>query len=148
MPRPVHFEIHASDPAASKAFYETLFGWRLDKWGDAPYWIVITGDGDPMAGKPHSTPGIDGGLMPRQGGPPSEGQPVNSFVVTLDVPDCDGYVERVVAAGGSVALAAQDMAGVGRVAYVKDPDGNLFGLFQPGDGAGEQTGQQAEQPAQ
>jgi predicted enzyme related to lactoylglutathione lyase len=29
-----------------------------------------------------------------------------------------------------VALPAQDMAEVGRVAYVKDPDGNLFGLFQ------------------
>jgi len=130
MPRPVHFEIHASDPAASRAFYESLFGWRLDQWGDTPYWIVTTGDGDPMAGKPHSTPGIDGGLMPRQGKPPADGQPVNSFVVTMDVPDCDAYVERAVSAGGTVALPAQDMAGVGRVAYVKDPDGNLFGLFQ------------------
>ncbi|HKG51947.1 MAG TPA: VOC family protein [Actinomycetales bacterium] len=130
MPRPVHFEIHASDPAASRAFYETVFGWRLDQWGDVPYWMVTTGDGNPMVGQPHSTPGIDGGLMPRQGNPPSEGQPVNSFVVTVDVPDCDAYVERVVAAGGSVALPAQDMAEVGRVAYVKDPDGNLFGLFQ------------------
>jgi predicted enzyme related to lactoylglutathione lyase len=131
MPRPVHFEIHASDPAASRAFYETVFGWRLEQWDDNPYWMVTTGDGDPMAGKPHSTPGIDGGLMPRQGEPPADGQPVNSFVVTMDVPDCDAYVERAVSAGGTVAMPAQDMAGVGRVAYVKDPDGNLFGLFQP-----------------
>ena len=68
--------------------------------------------------------------MPRQGEPPADGAAVNSFVVTMDVPDCDGYVERVVGAGGTVALPAQDMGGVGRVAYVKDPDGNLFGLFQ------------------
>lgn len=131
MPRPVHFEIHASDPAAARAFYESVFGWRLEQWGDNPYWMVTTGDGDPMSGKPHSTPGIDGGMLPRRGDQPSDNQPVNAFVVTMDVPDCDAYVERVVSAGGTVALPAEDMAGVGRVAYVKDTDGNLFGLFQP-----------------
>src|SRR4051794_30156088 len=130
MLRPVHFEIHASDPAAARSFYESGFGWRLEQWGDNPYWMVTTGDGAPMAGKPHSAPGIDGGMLPRKGEPPSDGQPVNSFVVTMDVPDCDAYVERVVSAGGTVALPAQDMGGVGRVAYVKDPDGNLFGLFE------------------
>ena len=131
MPRPVHFEIHASDPDSVRAFYESVFGWRFERWGDAPYWIAVTGDGDPMAGQPHTQPGIDGGLLQREGDPPTQDQPVGSFVVTLDVPDCDGYVDRVVSAGGSVALAAQDMQGVGRVAYVKDPDGNLLGLFQP-----------------
>jgi predicted enzyme related to lactoylglutathione lyase len=138
MPRPVHFEIHASDPDTVRAFYESVFGWRFERWGDAPYWIVITGDGDPMAGKPHSQPGIDGGLLQREGDPPAQQQPVGSFVVTVDVPDCDGYVSRVEAAGGSVALPAQDMAGVGRVAYVKDPDGNLLGLFQPEEPADTQ----------
>jgi predicted enzyme related to lactoylglutathione lyase len=130
VPRPVHFEIHASDPDTVRAFYESVFGWTFQRWGDIPYWIVITGDGDPMAGTPHSQPGIDGGMLPRRGDPPGDAQAVNSFVVTVDVPDCDAYVDRAVSAGGSVALPAQDMAGVGRVAYVKDPDGNLFGLFQ------------------
>jgi uncharacterized protein len=131
VPRPVHFEIHASDPEKVRAFYESVFGWTFHQWEDNPYWIVITGDGDPMTGTPHTQPGIDGGMLPRQGDPPGDAQPVGSFVVTMDVPDCDEYVDRAVSAGGSVALAAQDMAGVGRVAYVKDPDGNLFGLFQP-----------------
>jgi hypothetical protein len=107
-----------------------VFGWRFQQWGDNPYWIVITGDGDPMSGKPHSAPGVDGGMLPRRGGPPEEGQPVNSFVMTLQVPDCDEYVEKVLAAGGSVALPAEDMPGVGRLAYVKDPDGNILGLIK------------------
>lgn len=107
-----------------------MFGWRFQQWGDNPYWIVITGDGDPMSGKPHSAPGVDGGMLPRRGGPPEEGQPVNSFVMTLQVPDCDEYVEKVLAAGGSVALPAEDMPGVGRLAYVKDPDGNILGLIK------------------
>jgi uncharacterized protein len=130
MLRPVHFEIHASDPAAVRAFYEAMFGWRFQQWGDNPYWIVITGDGDPMAGTPHSTPGVDGGLLPRQGEAPGEAQPVNGFVMTIEVPDCDAYVDRAVTAGGSIALPADDMPGVGRLAYVKDPDGNLFGMLQ------------------
>ena len=130
MPRPVHFEIHATDPAAVRAFYESVLGWRFQQWGENPYWIIITGDGDPMAGVPHSQPGVNGGLMPRRGEAPTEGQAVNAFVMTVEVPDCDGYVERALTAGGSVALPAQDMPGVGRLAYITDPDGNLLGLLQ------------------
>jgi uncharacterized protein len=131
MLRPVHFEIHATDPAAVRTFYENLLGWRFRQWGDIPYWIVTTGDGDPIAGKPHSEPGVDGGLLPRRGDAPGEGQPVNAYVMTVEVPDCDGYVEKAVATGGSVALPAEDMPGIGRLAYIKDPDGNLLGLLQP-----------------
>ena len=130
MLRPVHFEIHASDPVTVRTFYEGLFGWRFQQWDDNPYWLIITGDGDPMAGKPHSEPGVDGGLLPRRGDAPTEGQPVNGYVMTIEVPDCDAYVARAVEAGGSVAMAAEDMPGVGRLAYLKDPDGNLFGLLQ------------------
>jgi uncharacterized protein len=50
--------------------------------------------------------------------------------MTIEVPDCDVYVDRAVTAGGSIALPADDMPGVGRLAYVKDPDGNLFGMLQ------------------
>ena len=55
---------------------------------------------------------------------------MNAFVMTVEVADCDGYLERALRAGGSVALAAQDMPGVGRLAYIKDPDGNILGLLQ------------------
>jgi predicted enzyme related to lactoylglutathione lyase len=36
MPRPVHFEIHASDPDAVRAFYTAVFGWRFEQWGEWP----------------------------------------------------------------------------------------------------------------
>lgn len=130
MLRPVHFEIHATDPAAVRAFYETLLGWRFEQWGDVAYWLVTTGDGDPMHGVPHSAPGVDGGMLPRRGDAPADGQAVNAFVMTVEVPDCDAYVERAIAAGGAVASPAVDMPGVGRLAYVKDPDGNILGLLE------------------
>jgi predicted enzyme related to lactoylglutathione lyase len=130
MYRPVHFEIQAADPDAIRTFYADLLGWRFSQWGDNPYWICVTGDGDPMAGKPHSEPGVDGGLLPRQGDRPAADSPVNAFVMTVEVPDCDACVGRAVELGGSVALPATDMPGVGRLAYLKDPDGNLFGVLQ------------------
>jgi predicted enzyme related to lactoylglutathione lyase len=139
MPRPVHFEIHATDPAAVQAFYETVFGSRFSQWGDVPYWLINTGDGDPMSGVPHTEPGLDGGMVPRQGGPAQDGQPVNAWVVTVDVPDCQEYLDRAVAAGGTVALPRNAMPGVGWLAYFKDPDGNLVGLMQPDPNAAPES---------
>lgn len=136
MPRPVHFEIHATDPAASQAFYESVFGWQFFKWGDEPYWLVGTGDGNPMEGRPHSEPGIDGGLLPRRGPAPEPGQAVNAFVVTVDVPDCQGYVDRALNAGGTLAMERTATPGVGWLAYVKDPDGNILGMMQNDPTAG------------
>ena len=129
--RPVHFEIHGSDPAALRTFNATLLGWRFQQWGDNPYWVVITGDGDPMDGLPHSSPGIDGGLLPRPVAAPHPGQAVNAFVITVEVPNCDVSVALALEAGGSVAVPAEDMPGVGRLAYVRDPDGNILGLLEP-----------------
>jgi predicted enzyme related to lactoylglutathione lyase len=51
-------------------------------------------------------------------------------VCTLDVPEADAAVEAVVKAGGSVAVAKVAVPGVGWLAYVKDPDGNLLGVMQ------------------
>lgn len=32
MRRIVHFEIHASDPQRAIEFYESVFGWKFQKW--------------------------------------------------------------------------------------------------------------------
>ena len=119
MPRPVHFEIHADDPARAMRFYEAVFGWKFQQWGDVEYWMVTTGADD--------EPGINGGLVPRQGG---TGDRVVAYVCTMDVSDLDAMMEQVLAHGGSVALPKQDMGGVGWLAYLKDPDDNIFGLLQ------------------
>lgn len=126
MPRPVHFEIHATRPEQVKAFYEAVFGWRIDRWGDAPYWTIATGN---------TVPGIDGGLLPRQGPPPANGAPVGTFVITIEVPDLDIAVKDITANGGTVPVARHPIPGVGWLAYAKDPDGNLFGVMQPDDSA-------------
>ena len=120
MGRVVHFEIHAEQPERAIGWYTALFGWRFERWGEMPYWLIRTGEG----------PGIDGGLVPRRGPAPSVGQPVNAYTCTVQVDDLDGTVAKAVSLGGTVALPKMPIPGVGWLAYVLDTEGNILGLMQ------------------
>jgi predicted enzyme related to lactoylglutathione lyase len=127
MARAVHFEIHAADPQAAIAFYSGLFGWTFNKWEGGDYWMIHTG--------PDEQPGINGGLMPRRGDVPAALAAVNAFVITVDVDDIDAALERGKAGGATVALPRMPVPGIGWLAYLKDPDGNIFGMMQADTGA-------------
>lgn len=122
MPRVIHFEIHAGDPQRAITFYEKLFGWTFQKWeGPMDYWLITTG--------PEGTPGINGGLMRRQG--EIDGQAVIAYVCTIDVADLDASIAAAEANGGKQALPKMQIPGVGWLAYYKDTEGNIFGMLQP-----------------
>lgn len=121
--RVVHFEIHAGDPEAASAFYRELFGWTISKWdGPADYWLVDTGGAD--------EPGINGAIVGRRGDAPVDGQAVNAYVCTVDVDDLDACLARADELGASPAVPKMPVPGVGWLAYVKDPDGNILGMMQ------------------
>ncbi|MGE0887688.1 MAG: VOC family protein [Blastocatellales bacterium] len=121
MPRVVHFEIHAENPDRAIEFYKSLFGWEFTKWeGDWPYWLIKTGE--------DSEPGINGGMIIRQGG--IDGTSVIAYVCTVNVPDLDKSFETALARGGQVALPKMAVPGVGWLAYVKDTEGNILGMMQ------------------
>ena len=123
MPRVVHFEIHAENPERAIAFYSGLLEWHFHKWdGPAPYWLITTG--------PDSERGINGGLLGRRGGGPLEGQAVNAYVCTADVPDLDARLARVPTLGGSIAVPKMPIPGIGWLAYAKDTEGNILGMMQ------------------
>ena len=70
MSRPVHFEIHASDPARACTFYGDALGWTFEDWSEyagSPYFGVTTG--------PEDAPGINGAIKQRTGDPPAAGAP-------------------------------------------------------------------------
>jgi len=121
MPRVVHFEIHAANPERAIAFYQKCFEWTFTKWeGPMPYWLIATGD--------DSQPGINGGLLPRQG--EIDGQAVIAYVCTIDVPSVDETTAAVTANGGTIALPKMPIPGVGWLVYCKDTEGNIFGIMQ------------------
>jgi uncharacterized protein len=119
MPRPVHFEIHADDLPRCRAFYEALFGWTFTEYMPGFYYLITTG--------PDSEPGINGGLVKRQGG---QGDKVIAFVCTIGVPDLDAAIARFKELRGVVAMEKHAIPKVGWNFYGKDPEGNVFGMHQ------------------
>ena len=126
----VHFEIHATEPQRLIDFYTELFGWTFTQFGDMPYWAIDTGEG--AIGMETPGRGINGGLTQRLGPAPEVGAPVNgnNFVVGVES-SVDELFQKGLALGGTQALPLEDMQGIGRVGYLLDPDGNVFGLISP-----------------
>lgn len=122
MPRVIHFEIHVDDPERAVAFYTKVFDWQFTKWdGPMPYWLVKTG--------PDDQPGINGGLMRRQCA--IDGQAIVAYVCTVNVDSLDKYLAAATQAGGTIALPKMPIPGIGWLAYMKDTEGNVFGMMQP-----------------
>lgn len=135
MNRIVHFEIHAGDPERAAKFYRDVFGREIEEWvmpgvemkDEDRYWMVTTG--------PETEPGINGGLMFRQGPAPAEGQPANAYVCTIGVADLDESVDAALKAGGNLVLPRMAVPGIGWLAYCRDTEGNTFGMMQPDENA-------------
>ncbi len=121
MPRVVHFEIHAGDPDRAVKFYQNLFSWTFQKWeGPMEYWLVTTG--------PDDQPGINGGLLRRQG--EIDGQAVIAYVCTVDVADIDASISAAETNGAQVVVPKMPIPGMGWLVYCKDTEGNIFGMMQ------------------
>ncbi|EME15583.1 VOC family protein [Rhodococcus triatomae] len=125
----VHFEIHGSEPQKLVDFYSALLGWSFQQFGDMPYWSISTGEGAASPGAPGS--GINGGLTQRRGPRPEPGAPVTGANIVVAVEDVDGTFARGLELGATAALPPDDLPGVGRLAYLLDPDGNVFGFLSP-----------------
>ena len=116
MPRVIHFEINADDPERAVAFYQKVFGWKIQKWeGPADYWLVTTGE--------EGEPGINGGIMRRMA-------PEAGTYNTVDVPSVDDFLKKVEQAGGKVVMGKRPIPGVGHMAYCADSEGNVFAIMQ------------------
>jgi uncharacterized protein len=117
----VHFEIHAAEPDRAISFYKKLFDWQFQSWeGPMEYWLVITG--------PDGQPGINGGLIRRQG--EIDGQAVIAYVCTVDVSSVDESIKTAEGNGGQVVVPKMPIPGMGWLVYCKDTEGNIFGMME------------------
>ena len=79
----VHFDIPIDDPDRAVAFYNTVFDWGLEQWGQMDYWTTADRPGE----------GIGGALGRRD-------TPDESVTVYIGVDDIDAALAAVEAAGG------------------------------------------------
>ena len=131
----VHFEIPADDPERAVGFYRELFGWEFQKWGGPAeggpeagmeYWLITTVPTD-ESGRPQR-PGVNGGLMRRQ----DPNQPAVNYVSVESVHE---FARKAETLGGSVIVPRNPVPGMGWFAYVKDTEGNIFGLWESDESA-------------
>jgi uncharacterized protein len=115
MNRPVHFEIPANEPEKVMEFFKKTFGWNFQQFGTEQYWVVMTGD--------EKTPGINGGLMKRR-------DPNQPIVNSIDVPNIEEAIQNITKNGGTIVVPKMPIPTVGWMAYFKDPDGNIHGVYQ------------------
>jgi predicted enzyme related to lactoylglutathione lyase len=119
--RVVHFEIPYDDGDRARSFYTQAFGWQLMPIPEMSYTIVMSGptgdEGPTEAGF------INGGMMQRE-------EPFTGPNLVIDVANLEDALKAVNEAGGSTVAERQAVGDMGFVAYFKDTEGNLVGLWE------------------
>ena len=114
-------DLSAPDPGAAKEFYEALFGWsgedQTDPDGNYIYTLLKV-DGKNVAGL-----GPQPEMM--QGMPPVW----NSYI---NVRSVDETLAAATGSGATPLVPAMDVMDSGRMAFLQDPGGAVFGLWEPG----------------
>jgi uncharacterized protein len=112
----VHFEIPADSLERAKTFYQEVFGWRIESIEGFPnYWGARVSDDDSD---------LHGAVYDR-----SDGEiPTPLFYIGVD--SVDATLEKLRAEGGTVTMPKQAVPSMGWFAVFKDPEGNLFGIWQ------------------
>ncbi|HYJ42398.1 MAG TPA: VOC family protein [Steroidobacteraceae bacterium] len=123
----VWHQLMTRDVPGAKEFYSGLMGWKAQAWPLDPAYTVCHAGDVPVAG-----------IMEIPADLPAE-VPAHwlQYIGTRDV---DGTADAAVRAGGSVVKAPSDMAGAGRYAVLKDPQGALFAIIDPENARAESVG--------
>ncbi|MGY1635390.1 VOC family protein [Geodermatophilus sp. SYSU D00742] len=120
--RVVHFEIPFDDGDRARSFYKEAFGWQVQEMPGMDYTLVTTG---PSGDQGPTEPGFVNGGMLARGTAAATGP-----VVVVDVESIDVALERVGELGGSTVAGKQPVGDMGFAAYVRDPEGNVVGLWE------------------
>ena len=111
------FEIYVQDMKRAKAFYEGVFGFKLDKLPgpDFEYWTF------PME---REGKGAAGALCKYEGFPSGK----NSVLVYFTCEDCAVEEGKAKKLGGRVEKSKQSIGEFGFISLVYDSEGNMIGL--------------------
>lgn len=113
--RVVHFEIPCNDPEKTMSFFKEAFNWTFQEFIPGEYWSAVTGE--------EGKPGINGGIMKKK----DPNQPIAN---SIDVVNMDETIVKIEKAGGQIVVPKMPIPTVGWLAYFKDPDGNIHGIYQ------------------
>jgi predicted enzyme related to lactoylglutathione lyase len=113
----VHIELNTTDPAKAKAFYGSLFDWKLEDTemgGGMIYTMIGVGEG------------TGGGLMKH----PMPGAP-SIWIPYILVSDVAASTKKAKASGGTIIKDVSEVPNMGTFSIIQDPTGGVIGLWQP-----------------
>lgn len=111
------WEIGAKDGIGLTEFYAQAFGWEASEFGGIGYHTLASGNG--------KDGGIGGGIFAVEGKcPPYQ-------TIYVEVEDVDDMVVRLAGLGAQALGDPFDVPDVGRIAMLRDPEGNTLGLIAP-----------------
>ncbi len=116
-------ELNVPDAEKALEFYTTILGMTtvpMDM-GEMGTYHLLQKDGISIAGI------MSTAAMPMEVAP--------QWAVYIAVEDVDAKVEEAVSKGASVKIPAMDVPGVGRMAWMADPQGASFWFFTPSPSA-------------
>jgi predicted enzyme related to lactoylglutathione lyase len=123
--RPVWYELMTTDTNAAETFYKNVVGWTAAPFEGAPTpYTILKRSGDVQVG----------GLMKTPAGmnmPPF-------WAMYVAVPKLEEAVAHIKRLGGSELSSVIEVATVGRIQMMKDPQGAAFYIIEPTPTSGEQ----------
>ena len=124
---PVWVDLAATDAGAARAYYEKLFGWKVEVNSDPQYggYGMAQVDGKDVAGI----------------GPKMDAQQPSAWSLYIGTDDAEATAKKVEAAGGKVIAPPFDVGDQGRMAVFQDPTGAFISVWQPTNMSGFNSGQ-------
>jgi predicted enzyme related to lactoylglutathione lyase len=115
----VWFEFGGRNGQALQDFYSELFEWKIDANNPLEYGTVDTNAGGA---------GIPGGIW--AAGDKAGAELGDYVLVTVGVPDIAAAVTKAEGLGAKALVPRWEVPEGPTVAYLRDPEGHLFGLIQ------------------
>ncbi|WP_338863385.1 VOC family protein [Myxococcus stipitatus] len=113
---PTWVDLVTPDLEGAKAFYGGLFGWTFQTGTkEAGFYTMCQLGGRDVAGM--------GVKRPEDPGPPR-------WSIYFETDNVDAFVSRATQLGGKVVVPPMDVFDSGRLAFIEDPTGAHFGLWQ------------------
>ena len=114
-------ELSTTDETGALHFYGALFGWEDDPQPITESWTYHM----------QRLNGLEAAAIYRQGeGEQNQGIPPH-WNTYFTVENVDAVVEKVGATGGTVLFGPMDVFEAGRMAFLQDPQGAAFAVWQP-----------------
>jgi predicted enzyme related to lactoylglutathione lyase len=114
-----HFSINADNVDRAKDFYAAVFGWTCHAYGPPGFYMIAGAEG----------PGeMRASLQQRRAVVP--GKSIYGLECTLAVDDSEKTEAAILEAGGKIVMPRSILAGVGKLFFFEDTEGNIIGAME------------------